>query len=100
MKTISKGRKQKGWAKEFRCTGGGNQGGGCNAVLLVEQADLFSTESHARDETTYYVTFRCQECGTLTDINPNSWPVRPGKLLSKNAWFAENVGENVGDDDG
>lgn len=29
MKVIQKGSGQKGWAKEFVCTGEGNGGGGC-----------------------------------------------------------------------
>jgi len=68
MKVIKKGRPQKGWAKEFECTGAGNGYGGCCAILLVEQADVYTTESHARDETTTYNTFKCPECGTETDI--------------------------------
>lgn len=68
MKVLKKGRQQRGWAKEYLCSGDGNQGGGCGALLLVEQSDLFQTTSHCRDETTYYVTFKCPECGVLTDI--------------------------------
>jgi len=68
MKVIEKGRPQKGWAKELNCTGGGNQGGGCGAKLLVEAGDLFETQSQCRDETDYFVTFRCPECSVLTDV--------------------------------
>jgi len=68
MKVIKPGNPQKGWAKEFTCTGNGNQGGGCNAVLLVEQGDVFYTYSHALHETTEYHTFQCPECGVRTDI--------------------------------
>jgi hypothetical protein len=68
MKVIKKGTGQKGWSTEATCTGNGNGGGGCGAVLLVEQDDLFSTMSSARDEDTYYTTFRCVECKVLTDI--------------------------------
>lgn len=67
MKVLKKGRSQRGWAKEHTCTGGGNGGGGCGAVLLVEESDLFRTESHALHETEAYVTFKCCECGVLTD---------------------------------
>jgi len=56
MKVIKPGRPQRGWSKECKCSGKGNGGGGCGAVLLVEQGDLFQTQSNARDETTYYVT--------------------------------------------
>lgn len=68
MKVIKKGRKQKGWSSEHTCSGSGNGGGGCGAVLLVEQGDLYKTVSHCRDETEIFVTFRCSECGVETDI--------------------------------
>lgn len=45
MKIIKEGRKQTGWSKELTCTGKGNGGGGCGAVLLVEQTDLYNTFS-------------------------------------------------------
>lgn len=69
MKIIEKGRPQKGWAKEYTCTGRGNGNGGCGAKLLVEIGDVFQTQSQCRDETDYYTTFRCPECKVLTDIN-------------------------------
>lgn len=69
MKVIKKGREQRGWAKKFECTGAGNGGGGCRAVLLVEQNDVFrTTRSFCGRDTTYYATFKCCECGVLTDI--------------------------------
>ena len=74
MKVLKPGRKQKGWSKEAVCTGTGNGDGGCGAKLLVEQADLFKTTSQARDETTTYVTFKCCECGVLTDLGERAWP--------------------------
>lgn len=40
MKVVKVGREQKGWAKEFVCTGSGNGGGGCRARLLVSEEDL------------------------------------------------------------
>lgn len=68
MKVLKKGRPQKGWAKEYTCTGYGNGGGGCGAQLLVEQHDVFVTHSSAMGESEYHNTFRCVECGVLTDI--------------------------------
>jgi hypothetical protein len=68
MRVIEKGREQKGWATETRCTGKGNGDGGCGAKLLVEEGDLYVTMSHARDETDYYMTFKCCECGVETDL--------------------------------
>ncbi len=41
MKVIKPGRPQKGWSHEFTCTGDGNGRGGCGAILLVEQEDLY-----------------------------------------------------------
>ncbi len=68
MKVLKEGRKQKGWAKEFTCTGNGNSGGGCGAVLLVEQEDVFRTYRNCLHETDVFNTFRCAACGVLTDI--------------------------------
>lgn len=68
MKVIKKGREQKGRAKEYECTGAGNRNGGCGAILLVEEGDLFQTSnSDYGGDTEHYVTFRCPECGSLTD---------------------------------
>jgi hypothetical protein len=68
MKVIEAGRPQRGWAREEYCTGYGNQGGGCGAKLLVEQGDLYKTQSHCRDETETFITFQCMACGVQTDI--------------------------------
>lgn len=84
MKTVKKGRKQQGWAKEFACTGAGNGKGGCEALLLVEAGDLFRTENTCRDETDYFVTFICRECGVLTDIN--GWPGSVRDLPDRAEW--------------
>ena len=69
MKVIEKGRPQKGWAKQCRCTGAGNSGGGCGALLLVERDDLYLTQRNCRDETDYFLTFRCPECVVETDVS-------------------------------
>lgn len=69
MKVVKKGRSQKGWAKKFKCTGSGNGMGGCGATLLVEQPDVFLTHHHLYDGThDVFQTFKCIECGVLTDI--------------------------------
>ena len=69
MKVISKGDGRKGWAKEFKCTGSGNGGGGCSAILLVEQGDLYKTSSSDYGGgTENYITFRCPECQNQTDV--------------------------------
>ena len=69
MQVLEKGRPQKGWAVETICTGKGNGDGGCGAKLLVEEGDVFKTHSSARDESTYYITFKCPECGVKTDLD-------------------------------
>ena len=70
MKTVKNGRKQAGWAEKFRCTGDGNGGGGCGAVLLVSQADLYKTSCQSYGDTSpeYFNTFCCPECGVETDV--------------------------------
>lgn len=89
MKVIQKGRPQKGWAKEFKCTGAGNGSGGCGATLLVEQDDVFHTHN-----TDYggghdvYNTFKCTECGVLTDIG--FVPFTP-KYDSEREWQLNNT---------
>lgn len=88
MKVITPGREQKGWSEEFYCTGEGNSGGGCGAKLLIEQGDLFRTRSSHMGETEEFITFKCCECGVLTDIERDF----PSYILSsihidQNAWW-------------
>ncbi len=68
MMVLKKGRKQDGKSFELKCTGKGNGNGGCGAILLVSENDMYQTESHALHETDYYVTFRCPECRVETDV--------------------------------
>jgi hypothetical protein len=79
MKVIQKGREQKGWSTEATCTGVGNGGGGCGAVLFVEQPDMYKTYRHSYDgDKETFVTFECIECGIETDI-----PNVPYQIISK-----------------
>lgn len=86
MKVLKIGRRQTGWATKAKCTGAGNGGGGCGAELLVEEGDLYITDSYHYDgshET--YVTFRCAQCGVETDLPESK---RPGAVLpSRRAWL-------------
>lgn len=85
MKAIKKGREQKGWAQQFTCTGEGNDGGGCRAILLVEEDDMYFTlSSHYDGSTDYYNTFKCCECGVETDIPDCKVPAHvKGKMQEK-----------------
>lgn len=90
MKVIKKGRPQKGWAKELACTGFGNGGGGCGAILLVEEGDLYPTGSSSCDGTSEtYTTFQCIACGVETDVTDSSAPrptrKRPPRRAKPNA---------------
>jgi hypothetical protein len=69
MKILKPGRDQKSWATKVRCSGNGNKGGGCGALLLVSYDDIYKTHSHARDESTTYLTFKCPQCKVETDLN-------------------------------
>lgn len=89
MKVIEKGREQRGWSEEIICTGAGNGNGGCGAKLLIEQPDLFHTIHQVKDETDYFVTFECCECGVLTDIK-NS-PFSPRSLPHRSKWKMNNL---------
>lgn len=81
MKVLRAGRSQKGWSAEKSCTGEGNGLGGCGAKLLVEEADLFTTTSSARDEVTYYVSFCCMACGVITDLHDREQAKLPSEVV-------------------
>lgn len=78
MKLIKKGRPQKGWAKQFNCTGKGHGGGGCKAVLMIEESDLRRGE---RNMAEYFVYFTCSECGVNSEVKV--WPGNPLDLPMK-----------------
>ena len=88
MRVVQKGREQKGWSKEFTCTGKGNGDGGCGAVLLVSEGDLFRTSRCYYDGSSdHYTTFQCSECGVLTDIEGRGVP---STNRSYQQWKEEN----------
>lgn len=69
MKIIKPGRPQTGWSVEALCTGSGNGLGGCGAVLLVEQADVYKTQTHDIEGVVdTFNTFMCPACGVETDL--------------------------------
>ena len=82
MRVLKKGRPQKGWSVETKCTGEGNGNGGCGALLLVEQIDLYCTASHHYDGSKeVFTTFQCSECGIATDLSdvPSGLTIRKSK---------------------
>lgn len=84
MKILKAGREQKGWSKEFICTGKGNGKGGCGAKLLVEAGDIFKTRSsHYDGSNEVYQTFRCAQCGVETDFED----FVPFSIPEKKVWL-------------
>lgn len=86
MKILSPGSAQTGWTVETKCTGKGNGNGGCGALLLIEIGDVFETQSQCRDETDYYVTFRCEGCGVLTDLDDVPRHVQAAARAQREKW--------------
>lgn len=74
MRVIKPG---KGYTDEVECTGGGNGGKGCRAILGVDRDDLRYYEGVPGDtwgSRDPEVCFRCPECGEVTDLPHNKWP--------------------------
>lgn len=74
MKIVKPGRDQKGWAQEVSCS----VAGGCAAVLLVEQADLFHPKTS--EDSDPRIGFECGACGMTNWLDqktvntvPNYW---------------------------
>jgi hypothetical protein len=77
MKIIEPGRLGETWTLRHSCTGWGNKGEGCNALLELELDDLrffpgVPGESWGSRESA--VSFKCPCCGRLTDLGLNDWP--------------------------
>lgn len=68
MEIIKKGNYQNNWSADVECSGWGNGGGGCGAILRISLDDLYKTYSKAPKGTTTYITFPCCECGVKTDL--------------------------------
>ena len=76
MRILKPGRDQHGWTTEATCTGDGNGGGGCGALLLMEEGDLYRTASNHYDGSREeFATFTCEACGVLTDLKGVPGPV-------------------------
>lgn len=69
MQVLKKGREQKGWSKEFICTGKGYYEGGCGAMLLVSAEDVTCMHLSCMGESSgTKFSFECPECGVQTEI--------------------------------
>jgi len=80
MKLIKKGPGYS-WEKKFTCTGAGNGGKGCGAILMVCHPDFFRTESGCYDGSSEsYLTFECCQCNVWTDVDPKLVPVNLREL--------------------
>lgn len=76
MKVLKKGTKAE-WPKRLACSGAGNGGGGCGAELLVELDDLgHTTRCCIGESEEYFASFRCPDCGALTDVGGYPGPAR------------------------
>ncbi len=65
----------KPWSVEVECTGNGNGGQGCGALLEAEREDMRFYEG--TDYPVYRpsaVSIRCPECGKITDLPTSQWP--------------------------
>lgn len=60
----------RGWSAEVRCTGAGNEGQGCGALLAVGRTDVFNSCTYARP----IATVECHRCGAWTDLDAPLWP--------------------------
>lgn len=98
MKVIKPGNPAKQWTTRVTCTGRGNGNRGCQAVLEITVDDLFTTHSNHYDGSTeHYITFRCCQCGSLTDVRSTCDPKLDVKgefaglsLPSKNEWYEKH----------
>jgi hypothetical protein len=82
MKVLKPG-KPPVWTLKATCTGHLNGGGGCNALLEVEQSDLRYYPGVSGDSwgsRPAQVMFKCCECGVITSIAPDDWPRKPSTL--------------------
>ncbi len=72
------------WSMQHRCTGWGNSGKGCEALLELEFDDLRYFPGTGGEVTWGYrdpaVSFKCPCCGKLTDLGLNDWPTGYKKL--------------------
>lgn len=70
---------------KVRCTGSGNGGGGCGALLAITPEDVFITESGPCFDTEAHKTFACCLCEVWTDVDKLGIPANGEDPKSKAA---------------
>lgn len=71
MKVLRPGRN---YLLEHECTGWGNTGKGCGALLAVDRSDLRYYAGGGYMDHDPAVSFKCICCGQVTDLGINDWP--------------------------
>lgn len=75
MEILTKGKDVQSWSIDWNCTGYGNGGGGCDALLRVEESDFFRTpDSDMSGHHGYFSTFQCPICKVWTDVKSGRVP--------------------------
>lgn len=78
---------QEGAGQQHTCTGKGNGGNGCGAILGVTKEDIFYTSRMvSRESPDYFLTIRCVRCSVETDIAERTY--KPEDYPSKAEWLA------------
>jgi hypothetical protein len=97
MKVLETGTKGLNWTMKHRCTGWGNSGNGCEALLEIEKSDLRyfrGVDGDSWGSRDPAVTFKCPCCSTLTDLGTNDWPKDYRNLpvySSSSSWIEETT---------
>ena len=90
MKVLEFGKFTDQWNIKHRCTGSGNGGNGCEALLEVEKSDLRhypSRDTGSWGDCDEAVLFKCPICDTLTDLAKKDWPKLVRDLIPySDAW--------------
>lgn len=90
MKIIERAEKPT-WCKQYRCTGMGNNGHGCNSLLEMTPDDLVhfmgSGTGNGWAASEPAVSFKCPVCGTATDIPKEDWPNTTNIRKVKSNWY-------------
>jgi hypothetical protein len=92
MKVIKPGNTHKAWTRKLTCTGSGNGGEGCGAVLEVTFTDIYETANcDYMGDCDHYKTFCCPCCGAETDISTKATNYYQIETLGKRPTEAERT---------